>query len=301
MHDTGPEQHIKHTTHGLLRPGRWLWARALGWSIVLGIALWITYKSVASVGIGLGLGGTGLPTMLGVLAALALYVFSVRLIERRTADELRLARLAPELAVGGALGAALFAAVIAVLLATGSYALSGPAAAAPWLPLADSAEGVVEELIFRGAIFRLLSSVFGMWGALGLSSGLFGALHVSKPGADLMAVLGIILAGGIPLAALYVLTRRLWASIGYHIGWNFTEAYVFGAYVSGTGFGASLYQVQPVPGVDPIWSGGAFGPEASVVTVVLGFLLGAALLAIMKRLHVQRWDIGMHARTQDKD
>jgi uncharacterized protein len=301
MHDTGPEQHIKHTTHGLLRPGRWLWARALGWSIVLGIALWSTYKSVASVGIGLGLGGTGLPTMLGVLAALALYVLSVRLIERRTADELRLARLAPELAVGGALGAALFAAVIAVLLATGTYTLTGLTAAAPWLPLADSAEGVAEELIFRGAIFRLLSSVFGVWWALGLSSGLFGALHVSKPGADLMAVLGIILAGGIPLAALYVLTRRLWASIGYHIGWNFTEAYVFGAHVSGTGFGTSLYQVRPVPGVDPIWSGGAFGPEASVVTVVLGFLLGAALLAIMKRLHVQRWDIGMHARTQDKD
>jgi uncharacterized protein len=301
MHDTGPEQHIKHTTHGLLRPGRWLWARALGWSIVLGIALWSTYKSVASVGIGLGLGGTGLPTMLGVLAALALYLLSVRLIEQRTADELGVARLAPELAVGSALGAALFAAVMAVLLATGTYTLTGLTAAAPWLPLADSAEGVAEELIFRGAIFRLLSSVFGVWWALGLSSGLFGAVHVSKPGADLMAVLGIILAGGIPLAALYVLTRRLWASIGYHIGWNFTEAYVFGAHVSGTGFGTSLYQVRPVPGVDPIWSGGAFGPEASVVTVVLGFLLGAALLAIMKRLHVQRWDIGMHARTQDKN
>jgi len=163
----------------------------------------------------------------------------------------------------------------------------GAAAAVPWLPLADSTEGVVEELIFRGAIFRLLSSVFGMWGALGLSSGLFGALHVSKPGADLMAVLGIILAGGIPLAALYVLTRRLWASIGYHIGWNFTEAYVFGAQVSGSAAGVSLYQVQPVPGVDALWSGGTFGPEASVVTVVLGFLLGAALLAVVKRLNVQ--------------
>jgi uncharacterized protein len=55
-----------------------------------------------------------------------------------------------------------------------------------------------------------------------------------------MALLGIAMAGGIPLAALYVLTRRLWASIGYHIAWNFTEAYVFGAQVSGSGFGASL-------------------------------------------------------------
>lgn len=92
------------------------------------------------------------------------------------------------------MGAALFSAVMAILLATGIYALTGPTAVDPWLPLAESSEGAVEELIFRGAIFRLLSSVFGIWGALGLSSGLFGALHVSKPGADLMAVLGIILA-----------------------------------------------------------------------------------------------------------
>ena len=48
----------------------------------------------------------------------------------------------------------------------------------------------------------------------------------TKPSADLMAVL--------PMAALYLLTSRLWASIGYHIAWNFTEAYVFGAQLSGT-------------------------------------------------------------------
>jgi CAAX protease family protein len=250
---------------------------------VLGLALWGAYKFVKAVGIGLGLSGTGLPTALGVLATLALYLLSVRLIERRTADELGVTRLARELALGGALGAALFLALMGALLAMGAYALTGPSAAAPWVPFAESFEGGMEELIFRGAIFRLLSSVFGMWWALGLSSGLFGALHVSKPGADVMAVLGIAMAGGIPLAALYVLTRRLWASIGYHIAWNFTEAYVFGAQVSGSAFGASLYQVRPVPGVDPLWSGGAFGPEASVVAVVLGVLMGAALLILAKR------------------
>ena len=286
MSGTAPELR-SHRSHGLLRPGRFLWARALPWSVVLGVALWIAYKFVKAVGIGLGLGGTGVPTTLGVLAALALYTATVRLIERRSPNELGLAQLAPELAVGVIFGAVLFSIVMAVLVAIGAYALTGPTAAAPWLPLADSAEGAVEELIFRGAILRLLSSIFGVWWALGLSSGLFGAFHVAKPGADLMAVFGIILAGGIPLGALYVLTGRLWASIGYHIAWNFTEAYVFGAQVSGTGFGLSLYQTQPVPGVDPLWSGGAFGPEASVVTVVLGFLLAAALLAAVKHVDMQ--------------
>jgi hypothetical protein len=107
--------------------------------------------------------------------------------------------------------------VAAVLLAIGAFAMTGPTAAAPWLPLADSLEGIVEELIFRGAIFRLLWSIFGAWWALGLSSALFGAWHLVKPGADLIAVLGVMFAGGIPMTALYIVTGRLWVSIGYHM------------------------------------------------------------------------------------
>ena len=271
------------SSHGLLRPGRFLWARVLPWSVVFGLALWIVYKFVKGVTIGLGLGGTGLPTTIGVLATLALYTASVRLIERRSPDELGLAQLAPELALGVTFGAVLFSVIMAVLLAIGAYAMTGPTAAAPWLPLADSLEGIVEELIFRGAIFRLVSIIFGAWWALVLSSALFGAWHLVKPGADLIAVLGVMFAGGIPMTALYIVTGRLWASIGYHTAWNFTEAYVFGAGVSGSDFGASLFQVRARPGVDAFWSGGNFGPEASVVTLVFGLLVSAALIVLAKR------------------
>jgi membrane protease YdiL (CAAX protease family) len=283
MHDSTSDQHNAPQAKGLLRPGRFLWARALPWGVVLGIALWFAYKFSKGVGIGLGLGGTGLPTTLGVLAALAFYVLNVRLVEWRTPDELGVERLAPDLAMGVALGAAFFSVVIAVLLATGAYTLTGPTAAAAWLPLADSLEGTVEELIFRGSIFRLLSGVFGIWWALGLSSASFGAWHLVKPGVEMMAVLGVICAGGIPLAALYMLTGRLWASIGYHVAWNFTEAFVFGAHVSGSDLGPSLYHVRPAAGVDTLWTGGEFGPEASIATVVLGLMVGAALLVLAKR------------------
>ena len=284
MQGDGPERHGKQPSRGLLRSGRFLWARALPWSLVLGIALWMAYRFGKGVGIGLGMHvRSGVPTALGVLAALMLYVVSVRLIERRPPDELGLAGMAPELAAGLALGTALFSAVMAALLAAGAYALTGPTAVAPWPALAGSLEGVVEELIFRGAIFRLLWTVFGGAWALGLSSMLFGAMHLSKPGADLMGVLGVIFGGGIPLAALYLLTGRLWASCGYHVAWNFTEDYVFGALVSGSAPGASLYQVRPVDGVDTLWTGGAFGPEASVATVAAGLLASAVLLALVKR------------------
>ena len=85
MFDYCHEQQAKCPSQGLLRPGRLLWARAVSWGIVFGIVLWITYKFVKGVGIDSGLdGSSGVPTVLGVLAALALYVLGVRLIERRT-------------------------------------------------------------------------------------------------------------------------------------------------------------------------------------------------------------------------
>src|SRR5262249_17505898 len=100
MFNDGHEQQAKCPSQGLLRPGRFLWARAVPWGIVFGIVLWIAYKFVKGVGIYSGLdGSSGVPTVLGVLAALALYVLSVRLIERRTPDELGLAQLAPVVAL----------------------------------------------------------------------------------------------------------------------------------------------------------------------------------------------------------
>jgi hypothetical protein len=67
------------------------------------------------------------------------------------------------------------------------------------------------------------------------------------------------------------------------VAWNFTEAYVFGADVSGSDLGPSLYHVRPTAGVDTLWTGGEFGPEASIATVVLGLMVGAALLVLAKR------------------
>ena len=149
MLNDGHEWQAKSPAQGLLRPGRFLWARALPWSLVFGTVLWITYKFVKDVGIDSGL-GSGMPTVLGVLAALALYVLSVHLIERRAPDELGLAQLTPELAAGVVLGTAFFSAMVVVLLATGAYAMTGPRAAAPWQALMGSLDGTVGSLSSAG-------------------------------------------------------------------------------------------------------------------------------------------------------
>ncbi len=80
------------------------------------------------------------------------------------------------------------------------------------------------------------------------------------------------------LGALFALTGRLWACIGVHAGWNFTQGYVFGADVSGIDLGGHWLHAVPADGAPWLMTGGAFGPEASVPAVAVGGLAGASVL-----------------------
>ena len=79
------------------------------------------------------------------------------------------------------------------------------------------------------------------------------------------------------LGAAYAATRSLWLPIGIHMGWNFTEGGVFGAAVSGGGGGHGIVSM-PLTGPD-LLTGGAFGPEASLVSVALWLAVSVGLIA----------------------
>lgn len=89
-----------------------------------------------------------------------------------------------------------------------------------------------------------------------------------------------MLEAGVLLGAAYALTGRLWLPIGLHIAWNFTEGSIFGMSVSGNttaGFGDAGLLRGTLSG-PRILTGGAFGPEASVVAVLVCFLVAVYLL-----------------------
>jgi membrane protease YdiL (CAAX protease family) len=46
---------------------------------------------------------------------------------------------------------------------------------------------------------------------------------------------------GLMLASFYLLTGRLWMSIGVHAAWNFTQGWLWGARVSGIRSHGELY------------------------------------------------------------
>src|SRR5439155_20567927 len=75
--------------------------------------------------------------------------------------------------------------------------------------------GFVEEVIFRGVIFRILEEWLGTWLALVMSALFFGFAHIANPNATIISAAAIALEAGLLLAAAYLVTRRLWFAIGF--------------------------------------------------------------------------------------
>ena len=221
--------------------------------------------------------------VLGALVACVLgwlaYRVYVKLIERRRGVEFGALR---ELGSGLVIGAALFSATIGVLAALGLYTVQGwrdPVVLIAPLALSVGA-AVIEELLFRGVIFRIIEASLGTWIALVISAALFGLVHLGNPNATWRAAAAISLEAGVMLAAAYVLTRRLWLPIGIHAAWNFTQGGIFSVAVSGGKTDGLL--VATLNG--PSWlSGGEFGAEASVVAMLLCTALGLWLLVLAAR------------------
>jgi membrane protease YdiL (CAAX protease family) len=222
---------------------------------------------------------------LTALTALLAYLAFVRVVERRwPVAELALRPAAIELFVGVALGAGLFIAAIGLIALFADYTILGRNPVAILLPaLALSLiSGVVEELIFRGLVFRVAQESLGTWLALLLSGLIFGLLHLANPNATLLAGLAIALEAGLLLGAAYVFTGRLWVPIGLHFAWNFTQGGIFGVAVSGNEVSGLLETTLSGPAA---LTGGAFGAEASIFAVLVCTL---ATLLLLWQAHRRR-------------
>ncbi len=235
--------------------------------------------------------GTGVWIGLAIALLLALamclaYGLLIRLIERRKAKELALVPGLAMAPLGIAIGAGLFCAVIAILWLEGLVSFGGSLNASGLVPALSMAiaSAVGEELVFRGVLFRIVEDSLGTTFGVIVSAALFGLLHALNPGATIMSTAAVGLEAGVLLAAAYAASRNLWLPIGLHLGWNFTEGGIFGAAVSG-GQGHGLLDTR-ISG-PPLWSGGAFGPEASVAAV--GVCLAVAAIFLWRAVAAGRW------------
>jgi len=142
--------------------------------------------------------------------------------------------------------------------------------------------GLFEETLFRGYFFKRLDEAAPFPTAIVVTSLLFGLAHMSSGFDAGLALFDAVLVAGI-LAISIQLTGSLWWAIGFHAAWDWTESYVLGAADSGIRAEGALFHADPA---GPVWlSGGASGPEGSVLTFVAGAI---ALILMLRRLRAMR-------------
>jgi membrane protease YdiL (CAAX protease family) len=217
------------------------------------------------------------------LVPLAAYLILVKQIERRALVELAPRTLLPQGLLGVLVGLILFSAIVAVLWLVGSYHVTGTQADVPWLGallVVGLGAGIGEEIIFRGALFRIVEEGLGTWWALAISAVLFGAIHIGNPGATLWSSAAIAIEAGLLFGLLYHVARSLPLCMGVHAAWNFAQGAIYGIPVSGST--AKGWLVSRRSGPDWL-SGGVFGAEASVVALAACTLCSLGLIAFALR------------------
>lgn len=223
--------------------------------------------------------------------AFAIYKLAIVRLGERPRDELPAESALRDLGLGIAAGLALFSLVVGVAAVLGVYRITGPGDSSHLvLALVGTAllPGFMEELFFRGILFRWIEAFAGSWAALALTSALFGLAHIFNPNATWFSSLAIAIEAGVLLGGAYMLTRNLWMPMGLHASWNFTQGEIFDVPVSGIDQQGLL---QAKLGGPALLSGGQFGLEASLIAVVIATGAGVWLvwLAVRKGELMSPW------------
>ena len=228
-------------------------------------------------------------TIVWAAIVLGLYALFVRLMEKHWPTDLSLRRLIPHTLLGLFVGFIFMTLVVSTITASGCATVdwngfSGTQQFSMFMLFLAVAVG--EEMIFRGVIFRWLDERWNTWVALLISAILFGWMHISNENATWWSSLAIAIEAGLLLGAAYKWSGTLWVPIGIHWAWNYVQGNVFGLAVSGMKVGDTILETN-VNGPDII-TGGAFGPEASIIAVILGTLITILFLTNRYRQHTSR-------------
>ncbi len=124
---------------------------------------------------------------------------------------------------------------------------------------------VGEEMLFRGYGFQVLVASIGKFATVLPVGALFALAHAGNLNASWLGLANTF-AWGILLGWAFLRSGDLWLPIGLHFGWNVTLP-MFGVNLSGFTMEVTGHAMHWK--TDPLWSGGAYGPEAGLLTTIV--------------------------------
>lgn len=215
-----------------------------------------------------------------VILVILSYTYLFKFYEKRKITELSKNGIIKSLSIGIVLGAILQSLTILVIYLNGGYSVISVNPIIFIIPALTMGitSAAIEEILFRGIIFRIPEEKLGSYISLLISALIFGALHISNPNSSLSAGIGLAIQAGLLLGAAYIYSRNLWFPIAIHFAWNFTQSAIFGANVSGGSISKTLI-TSKIEGAE--WfTGGQFGPEGSIQASVFCLIATIILLIL---------------------
>ena len=206
------------------------------------------------------------------------------------------------LCLGACWGFLTISALVGALWVHGSLVFDGFSSANRHvLPVAAAAAlgsllvGLLEESLLRGYLQFVLARALGFWWAALTLSLIFGLLHAGNGGETWLGLFGVV-AGGLFFCLSLWYTKSLFWAVGFHSGFDWGEAYLYGTPDSGEVAPWRLIVTHPTG--NALWSGGSAGPEgswllvpllvASIVVMGLWWGRGRAALGLREGWHDAR-------------
>ena len=210
------------------------------------------------------------------------YILFFKKYDKRAVTEFAVKGLAKNLIIGTSIGFMLQSLTILVMYLNGNYSVINiNPVSFILIPFALTfTVAIIEEILVRGIIFRIMEEKLGSYVSLTISSLLFGVLHLANPHSTLISSICITIAGFL-MGAAFIYSRNLWMPIALHFAWNFTQSGIFGAITSGNEKTNSLLKAK-IQGSEFI-TGGAFGPEGSIQAIIFCALITIVVLILSRK------------------
>ena len=139
-----------------------------------------------------------------------------------------------------------------------------------------------EEMWTRGFMYERINVHYPLWVAIAVNGIFFGLLHAANPGVSVTAIIGICVTG-VSYSLLRWYTGNLWACMGIHTMWNFTQNFIFGLPNSGIVSETSIFHMDAVNAVSNWIYNYEFGVEAAIPAIFVDALLGVIIIILAKR------------------